>query len=92
MWAWSAYWVDFSTVTSGLQLAEYSNNHLQNKLSIFTHYKVIKLLLYYQEFVKNQGSMKSLSDHFDALYIYDNIERVINLKLIDKFNNLFEYP
>lgn len=64
------------------------NNHLQNKLSIFTHYKVIKLLLYYQEFVKNQGSMKSLSDHFDALYIYDNIERVINLKLIDKFNNL----
>jgi hypothetical protein len=25
VWAWSAYWVDFSTVTSGLQLAEYSN-------------------------------------------------------------------
>jgi hypothetical protein len=24
VWAWSAYWVDFSTVTSGLQLAEYS--------------------------------------------------------------------
>ena len=64
------------------------NNHLQNKLSIFTHYKVIKLLLYYQEFVKNQGSMKLLSDNFDAFYIYDNIERVINLKLIDKFNNL----
>ena len=64
------------------------NNHLQNKLSIFTHYKVIKLLLYYQEFAKNHGSMKLLSDNFDALYIYDNIERVINLKLIDKFNNL----
>lgn len=26
VWAWSAYWVDFSTVTSGLQLAEYSTN------------------------------------------------------------------
>ena len=64
------------------------NNHLQNKLSIFTHYKVIKLLLYYQEFEKNHGSMKLLSDNFDALYIYDKIEKVINLKLIDEFNNL----
>ena len=69
-------------------LKSLENNHLQNKLSIFTHYKVIKLLLYYQEFVKNKRSMKLLSDNFDALYIYDNIERVINLKLIDKFNNL----
>lgn len=35
-WTCPAYWVDFSTVTSGLPLAEYSDSGLiQNSLLVF---------------------------------------------------------
>lgn len=32
-WAWSAYWVDFSTVTSGLQLSEYSLSKIKERIA-----------------------------------------------------------
>ena len=79
MWAWSAYWVDFSTVTSGLQLAEYSEDVVFaiSPISYTESFKTSiisddNLLIELYDTPENIFSRLVFSDENDEIYTDDN--------------------
>lgn len=78
VWAWSAYWVDFSTVTSGLQLAEYSISIIQfieyiNNDNIETKSEAYKKIM--SKFLNStkNNTNKRLSEYFISPVIIQDI-------------------
>ena len=70
VWAWSAYWVDFSTVTSGLQLAEYSGTEkVSEDYILFTYTDGFGDVPYeVSDFLENNPSIKGVIASGDTGY------------------------